>query len=128
MKNNLDFFNALGFELSDFGKNSFLIKATPAILGDRINYKQLLMDILDILPGLKGRIADNPEMNELRDNIYKIMACRSSVKAGDTLNRIEMERLYKQLSSCSVPFACPHGRPTMIRLTKNELEKKFKRQ
>ena len=128
LKNNMDLFNTLGFELSDFGGNSFIIKATPSILGDRINYRQLLMDMLDILPDLKGRIADNPEMNELKDNIYKIMACRSSVKTGDTLSRTEMEKLYKQLYNCSVPYACPHGRPTMIRLTKNELEKKFKRQ
>lgn len=71
----------------------------------------------------EGSDLNNPSMQE------KIVAraCKSSVKAGDSLKKEEMDHLIKELFHCENPYSCPHGRPTLIRLSKGEIERMFKR-
>ncbi len=127
LKDNIQFFSKMGFEISEFGENSYIINAIPAMFGDRIDYKQLLSDMLDLISESKGQVGSSSGIDELTDGIFKIMACRASVKAGDNLSREEMEELIKGLNKCSIPYSCPHGRPTMIKMSTDELEKRFKR-
>ncbi len=62
-----------------------------------------------------------------RDELIKITSCRAAIKAGDKLTVEEMSSLLEQLKKCELPFTCPHGRPTMTRITLGELEKMFRR-
>ena len=62
-----------------------------------------------------------------KESIITRMACRSAVMAGEELTILEMDRILKELSSKQLPFTCPHGRPTMIKVSVDELEKKFRR-
>ncbi|MCE1166148.1 MAG: DNA mismatch repair protein MutL, partial [Bacteroidetes bacterium] len=64
---------------------------------------------------------------EKRDNLAKSFACRSAIKAGEPLQREEMTNLIDALFECSMPYVCPHGRPTVIRITTEELDKRFSR-
>ncbi|HOH95204.1 MAG TPA: DNA mismatch repair protein MutL, partial [Bacilli bacterium] len=63
----------------------------------------------------------------LRTNAIATMACKASIKANHRLSIMEMQHLIKELLACDNPFSCPHGRPTIIKFTKYELEKMFKR-
>ncbi|HIT49718.1 MAG TPA: DNA mismatch repair protein MutL, partial [Candidatus Pelethenecus faecipullorum] len=67
------------------------------------------------------------EVRFFRDAIAKQIACKGSIKANHALSRAEIEALIEQLKRCDNPFTCPHGRPTMIRLSPTELEKMFER-
>ncbi len=119
---NLPVITSLGFDIEDFGKNTFIIRALPSLLSKR-NPKQLLLDIIDdLLEGKKVK-----ESLEEQERIIMIMACRGAVKAGDRLEREEMVSLIRELPQVEHPHTCPHGRPTMIEITREELEKRFRR-
>ena len=66
-------------------------------------------------------------VEQIRDTFIKLAACRSAVKEGDLLSKDEALTLMRDLMSTRIPFACPHGRPTMIHLSVNLLEKQFSR-
>lgn len=120
VKANLNVFNELGFDMDEFGTNSFAIRGVPFIFG-KPNIKNLFMDILDnINDGLRNS-------HETRlDKIMKL-ACTSAIKAGDSLSTIEIKQLLKDLSNCESPYTCPHGRPTIVEMTKRDMEKQFLR-
>lgn len=120
VKNNLDMFSDLGFEIEDFGTNTIALRGVPLVFG-KPNSKKLFLDILDNL--------DNSPISNYELQIDKIMklACTSAIKANDTLEDIEMDKLIEDLRNTKEPFTCPHGRPVIIEMTKSELEKKFKR-
>lgn len=120
MEKVIDQFNALGFSVELFGENSFIVQAVPAILKER-DVKTVIMDIL---ADLEGRAYSK---NELGDEFIKLTSCRSAIKSGDKLSREEMRSLLDQLAGCDLPFTCPHGRPTTIEITPEELEKRFRR-
>ena len=63
----------------------------------------------------------------IKDDRFAIMACKSAIKANDRIQNIEIESLFKQLEKCENPYTCPHGRPTMVEISKVEIEKMFKR-
>lgn len=114
--------NSLGFDIESFGGNSFILRAVPSLL-DRANPKQLLLDIVDDL--LVGKKIEEPL--ERQEQVIMIMACRGAVKAGDRLEQEEMVSLLRELPRTEHPYTCPHGRPTMVELTREELEKRFRR-
>lgn len=117
---NLDFFNLLGFETEAFGDRSIILRGVPMIFGSP-DGKGLYLEILD---GLEEGLTLPYEIR--LDRIMKI-ACTKAVKAGDKLDNREINSLLTQLMDCENPLTCPHGRPTVVRMTKQELEKKFLR-
>ena len=121
LKENLEELRKLGFELEEFGKTSFQIKTTPAILSDK-NPRQLILDIVSEIQEGGNRV-----FKLERERLLALIACHSAVKAGDRLDDLQVARLIGDLKNTKFPYTCPHGRPTMIRLGWEELEKKFKR-
>jgi DNA mismatch repair protein MutL len=114
--------NRLGFLVEDFGNGTFIIKAVPALLVGAV-YKKLLLDILDEVNvhGVSGK------MDELRNEILSVMACHPAIKVHRHLDPKEMETLLDSLFACRMPHTCPHGRPTVIRFSMDEIKKMFKR-
>ncbi|NOX96576.1 MAG: DNA mismatch repair endonuclease MutL [Nitrospirae bacterium] len=122
LKQNLPVLTSLGFDIEGFGGNAFILRAVPSLL-NKANPKQLLLDIVDDLLG--GKKIEEPL--EKQEQIIIIMACRGAVKAGDRLEQEEMVSLLKELPRMEHSYTCPHGRPTMVELTLEELEKRFRR-
>lgn len=117
--NNRQYLNNLGFDIEEYGDNSFIIRKVPKIF--QLFTKNQLNEIINDLKNI-DRYTDN-----IKEEKIAVMACRKAVKAGDTLTKPEMEKLIRELESCEKPFSCPHGRPTMINISLGDLEKKFKR-
>ena len=116
-------FNKIGFELEEFGSNTILIRAIPATLPTR-TAAQTVTDLLDKLPEQPHTEVEIPEAI---DNALITLACRSAVKAGDTLDSKEMINLVRELSEAKLPFNCPHSRPIIIEMGRDELERRFHR-
>ncbi|SHI70627.1 DNA mismatch repair protein MutL [Dethiosulfatibacter aminovorans DSM 17477] len=118
---NLETYAELGFEVENFGSKTIRISALPFIFtgGD---IKRIFYDILDNmdLKKTEGNMGDY--LNKL---IKK--ACVASIKAGDRLDKTEVDNLLNELSKCRSPFTCPHGRPIWIRYSRHEIEKSFNR-
>lgn len=121
LKSQLDLFKKFGFEIEEFGQNSFIIRTIPLIMGRRQN-KELIFDVLDELSQSRFN-----EVSEIKESIIIRMACRAAEKQGDKLELNEQYKLVEQLYDCDNPYTCPHGRPTMIEKTKDDLEKMFRR-
>lgn len=117
---NIDLFQDLGFEVEEFGERSIIIRGVPLIFGNP-DARNLFMEILDNLEQ-----APDSGYDTKIEKIIKL-ACTSAIKAGDSVAEIEIGALLKDLEKCSNPLTCPHGRPTIIEMTKKELEKKFLR-
>ena len=118
-----DIFKKLGFDLEEFGGNTILIRAIPAPLPTRVA-AQTVTDLLDKLPTQPHTEVEIPEAI---DNALITLACKSAVKAGDTLDTKEMINLLKELSEAKLPFNCPHSRPIIIEMGRDELERRFHR-
>ncbi len=120
IKNNIEVFKDLGFEIEDFGTNTIALRGVPLVFG-KPNSKKLFLDILDNL--------DSGPINNYELQLERIMklACTSAIKANDSLDDIEVDKLIRDLRQTEEPFTCPHGRPIIIEMTKSEIEKKFKR-
>jgi DNA mismatch repair protein MutL len=119
---NKEIFEKLGFEIEGFGGNTFVVHAVPAFLAKE-DTDQIIKSVLDDISNQKqpSKIQGNTEI------ILTYMACRSAIKFGKKLMPDEMQSLIIQLEKLKRPYTCPHGRPTMISLTLNELEKMFGR-
>ncbi|MDR3048910.1 MAG: DNA mismatch repair endonuclease MutL [Elusimicrobiota bacterium] len=120
LKENLSLINELGIGIEEFGGHTFRIKSYPALLGN-ISVENIVRTLIEDLDADK-----NIEIDKKREKIIR-SACRSSIKAGYTISAIEAKQLIMQLFNCESPFTCPHGRPTAYRISKEELEKFFKR-
>jgi DNA mismatch repair protein MutL len=120
LKENLSLMNELGIEIEEFGLNTFRIKAYPSLLGNSSmeNIVKALIDDLDKEKGI--------EIEKKREKIIR-MACRASIKAGYNISNMEAKQLISDLFKCESPLTCPHGRPTAYSISKEELEKFFKR-
>ena len=118
-----DIFKKLGFDLEEFGGNTILIRAIPSPLPTRIA-AQTVTDLLDKLPEAPHTDVQIPEAI---DNALITLACKSAVKAGDTLDTKEMMNLIKELSEAKLPFNCPHSRPIIVEMGRDELERRFHR-
>jgi DNA mismatch repair protein MutL len=112
----------LGVLVEEFGNGTFMIKAVPSLLS-HADGKRLLLDILDevTVHGNSGK------MEELRDEILSVMACHPAIKIHRKLDGREMERLLEDLFKCRMPHTCPHGRPTVVRFSIEEIKRLFKR-
>ncbi len=110
----------MGFLVDYFGTNSFLLKTAPAVFG-RQQAKGLFMEILHTMGENKNQV------EQLREVIITRMACRAAVMAGEELTVSRMEVILGQLRETEFPYTCPHGRPTLLKTTAEELEKKFRR-
>lgn len=119
--NYLELFTRLGFKIEDFGDNSVVLREVPMIFG-LPTYVNFIRDIID---SLDKDISSNYEAD-----LYKIMkkACKASVKAGDDLSDLEIESLIKDLKNCDNPYTCPHGRPTVVEVSKHTISKLFLRE
>lgn len=114
-------FEQLGFGIESFGGNEYALRSVPLELYGT-KPEELFLDILEDLKN--DRPAQKPET--IRNRIAT-MACKSAVKGNSNLSVSEMEILLDELMTLDNPYHCPHGRPTIITMSKNELEKKFKR-
>jgi DNA mismatch repair protein MutL len=112
----------IGFEFSPFGGNTYSVRAVPA-LGRRLESAEAVHDILRDL-FLRGKVG--PDSTN-RDDILKLLACRGSIKSGKELTIAEMNRLLQDLGECANPLTCPHGRPVMVVIDQNQLERLFGR-
>ena len=121
LKKYMQQFTDLGYEIEHFGGMEYQICAVPGNLYN-INKKELFIEILDNLSELSGR--NNPEL--ILEKIAS-MSCKAAVKGNMKISRMEMESLIKELLTLENPYQCPHGRPTIISMSKYEIEKKFKR-
>ena len=121
LKKYMQHFTDLGYEIEHFGGMEYQICAVPGNLYN-INKKELFIEILDNLSELSGR--NNPEL--ILEKIAS-MSCKAAVKGNMRMSRLEMENLIKELLTLDNPYQCPHGRPTIISMSKYEIEKKFKR-
>ena len=118
---NSDLFKTLGFNIEEFGQNTLCIREVPLILG-KPNTKDFFMKVLENLRSL-----GSGNTIEVKYNSIARMACRAAIKANDNLSEMEMRALINELKFIEEPFTCPHGRPTIIKISLNELEKRFKR-
>ena len=120
IKENMDLLNKFGFTIDIYPDHNVVVRSIPIIFGG--NYSlDLIKDIIGILDEEKTNIYDY--------KIEKIMkyACKNAIKAGDKISNIEIDKLIEDLKKCKYPTTCPHGRPSMIILKKNMIEKMFYR-
>ena len=108
-----------GFIVEPFGDRTYLLRGLPAVVSVASPGKALLA-VLDLM-AFEGLLREREEA------LAASIACHSAVRAGMSLNQKEMEELVLQLESCDNPHTCPHGRPTMIRLSSSHLEREFGR-
>ena len=122
LKMYMDQFTRIGFEIEEFGQDSYAVRAVPDNLFS-IAKKDLLMEMLD---SLSDEITRNLSPDLIDEKIAS-MSCKAAVKGNMKLSAQEVDALIGELLSLDNPYHCPHGRPTIIAMTKRELEKKFKR-
>ncbi len=115
-----EYFAELGFEIEPFGGKEYAVSAVPANLFG-LAEKDLFLELLDSLEYVNGK---NTEM--VLDKIAS-MSCKAAVKGNQRMSTAEAQALIEELLTLENPYNCPHGRPTIISMTKQEIEKKFKR-
>ena len=115
----LEALNSIGYDIGDFGAGSFIIREIPLFMNANEANEFV------------AAFCDSPQAGGYGNStvIDKLImkSCKSAVKAGDRLSEIEISSLLKELSACSNPYSCPHGRPTFIKITKYDAERAFKR-
>ncbi len=110
----------MGFDIEAIGDGSCMIRAIPAVFHDMVREDEL-MEVIERL------IEDRPRIEERIRLLFATAACKASIKAGEKLSYESMRAIVEGLKNTKIPYTCPHGRPTMIRLSKKEIEKRFKR-
>ena len=111
----------LGYEVEHFGGKEYMISAIPDNLYN-IDMKDLFIEMLDDFSDMTGR--ETPDL--ILEKVAS-MSCKAAVKGNDELSSAEMDELIEELLTLDNPYNCPHGRPTIISMSKYEIEKKFKR-
>lgn len=117
----LDSFKEIGFDIEPFGGQDFVIRGVPSDLYS-LDSQQVLMGIVDSLTNEAGKMVPDIITEKIAS-----MSCKAAVKGNSKLSYDEADRLISQLLTLENPYNCPHGRPTIISMSKYELEKKFKR-
>ena len=120
-KDNMEIFERAGFDLEEFGENTIKLSGVPTVCLD-LDTKELFLETLDEI----NTVARTAKQ-EIEEKFIATIACKAAVKANMALTKEEVDNLMKQLLVLPNPFTCPHGRPTAIRMTKNDIEKKFSR-
>ncbi len=112
---------AFGYGIESFGGKEYAVNAVPAEFGE-IDTKQMLLGLLDDFTGLNGYSAPEQILEKVAS-----MSCKAAVKGSQHFSSAEMEELLGRLLELDNPYHCPHGRPTIISMSRNEIEKKFRR-
>ena len=120
-KDNMEIFEKAGFILEEFGENTIKLSGVPTVCLD-LDTKELFLETLDEI----NTVARTAKQ-EIEEKFIATVACKAAVKANMALTREEVDNLMMQLLVLPNPFTCPHGRPTAIRMTKMDIEKKFSR-
>ena len=120
-KENVEMFAKAGFTFEEFGDNTIKLVTVPGMC-EELNTKQLFLDILDEIDTVAVTARQEKE-----DKFIATVACKAAVKAKMKLDEKEVKSLMNKLLELPNPFTCPHGRPTAIKMTKYDLEKKFSR-
>ncbi len=121
LEENLETMAELGFEIEVFGPNTFLIRSIPTIV-ERGDPKDAILAVVDAFEE-----DETPLENEVRARIAARVCKRMSIKGGQVLSEAEQRNLLLNLEASQSPRTCPHGRPTMIHLSANLLERQFGR-
>jgi DNA mismatch repair protein MutL len=121
IEENLDTLRTVGFELEPFGANTFIIRSVPALLTDE--------SPMDVLGGIIADLEGNhqPGQASIEEKIITRVCKQAAVKAGQILSVEEMQNIIRQLERCQSPHTCPHGRPTMLHMTSEQLAREFGR-
>ena len=110
-----------GLILEEFGKETFLVRSIPVVLG-----KPEDLSVIDEMVG--DLVSEEPSRGvTTRERITRIIACRGAIKAGTVCTREQCQRLVQQIRAAKNPYTCPHGRPTMVRFTRSDLDAMFGR-
>ena len=120
-KDNMDMFEKAGFSLEEFGENTIKLTGVPTVCIDLDN-KELFLETLDEI----NTVARTAKQ-EKEERFIATVACKAAVKANMVLTREEVESLMDKLLALPNPFTCPHGRPTAIKMSKYDIERKFAR-
>ena len=120
-KDNMKMFEQAGFTLEEFGENTIKLTGVPTVCID-LDTKELFLETLDEI----NTVARTAKQ-EKEEKFIATVACKAAVKANMALTTEEVENLMDQLLRLPNPFTCPHGRPTVIKMTKYDIERKFAR-
>lgn len=115
-------FSEIGYILEHFGGDTFIIRGVPSIAQDEP--REIF---LDLLARIQESRSSHLERNLVIDQLAAAMSCRDAVKAGKHFGHPEIKALLEGLAHCKQPYTCPHGRPTLIQISQEELKKRFKR-
>ena len=115
---NQEIFSEFGFDIDQFSDNEMLLRAVPAF-----DFRE---DVKNVLQKLLEDLKNENEIKDLRENIIISMSCKGAVKAGQKLDMDEMRNMVRRLHEVG-KYTCPHGRPIIVKLTKNDLDKMFGR-
>lgn len=116
-----DILESIGFDIQHFGGRTYNVKSIPhsaSKLNDSPSIYSFLKDLFTL---------SRSSYPEIEDEAIKLISCRGSIKSGDKISKVEMLNLLKELSKCRNPMICPHGRPTIIKISSYQLEKMFQR-
>jgi DNA mismatch repair protein MutL len=116
----LPFLEKMGFRMKEFGTNTVLIEAIPSEMGWG-NEKKIIRDILDEF------LKTKKSHSSFQEALAASFACKAAVKAGDVLTKAEMQELVNRLFGSKHPYYCPHGRPIIVQLSLEELDRRFER-
>ena len=122
VRNNLETLTRMGIGLSEFGDRTFLLDALPPMVKSN-HPKRFTLDLIDALKSAGSGV----NLMRLGEDVIAKTVCRHAVKANDPLSGRELDQLLVDLKKCSMPYTCPHGRPTMIEMGWRDLEKRFGR-
>ena len=120
-KENMKMFEQAGFTLEEFGENTIKLTGVPTVCID-LDTKELFLETLDEI----NTVARTAKQ-EKEEKFIATVACKAAVKANMALTKEEVESLMDELLKLPNPFTCPHGRPTVIKMTKYDIERKFAR-
>jgi DNA mismatch repair protein MutL len=121
LEENFDILHSIGFDLEPFGPNTYVIRSVPALLADE--------SPLEVLGGILAdlEVGNQPGQASIEEKIITRVCKQAAVKAGQILSVDEMQNIIRQLERCQSPHTCPHGRPTMLHLTGEQLAREFGR-
>ncbi len=117
-----DMLNRHGLELEPFGGTTYLLKAVPVLLA-KADYQKLLYDIIDQLT----ETSKSESIEHKLDEVLILMACHAAIRAHHRLQEPQILALFQQMDAVELPYTCPHGRPTVLKVSLHDLEKKFGR-
>lgn len=120
LQENNDLFTKMGFEIRTFGERTFIVDAVPPFFPTT----EIERAVQDILTAVQE---SSKEYDSEREKLIVRSACRSAVMAHDRMSPEECEALLRKLMAAELPYTCPHGRPTMVKMSLEEIEKRFKR-